>query len=149
MYEHPRSGIFSPLLIPTCGSTSWREVQQVSRISWRMGRTPPRQTLRSRHPSREPFNAPKRNRVPGGGSRLVHPDGPIAMDTRPLEAALGYSFRQPEHLVPALTHPSLAHGPVRGRPSTTIKVGFLGDAVPPDRGHGGAVPEVSAYGEDP
>ncbi|MFO1460978.1 MAG: ribonuclease III [Verrucomicrobiota bacterium] len=52
------------------------------------------------------------------------------MDTRPLEAALGYSFRQPEHLVLALTHPSLAHesgaGPAQHH---NQRLEFLGDAV--------------------
>lgn len=52
------------------------------------------------------------------------------MDTRPLEAALGYSFRQPEHLTLALTHPSLAHesgaGPAQHH---NQRLEFLGDAV--------------------
>lgn len=52
------------------------------------------------------------------------------MDTRPLEAALGYSFRQPEYLILALTHPSLAHesgaGPAQHH---NQRLEFLGDAV--------------------
>lgn len=52
------------------------------------------------------------------------------MDTRSLETALGYSFRQPDLLVLALTHPSLAHesgsGPVQQH---NQRLEFLGDAV--------------------